>query len=60
MDINTSGLEQLIVATTEFIANFDIKALDFTMLEQLLTDFSWAWNPIWQAVTTFLETYFGF
>lgn len=60
MDINTEGLEQLIVAATEFLANFDIKALDFTMLEQLLTDFSWIWNPIWEGVQTFLETYFGF
>ncbi|MBO5410468.1 MAG: hypothetical protein J6A60_04350 [Clostridia bacterium] len=60
MDINTSGLEQLIIQTTEFLANFDIKALDFTALEELLTFAAPIWNPIWQAVTTFLETYFGF
>lgn len=60
MDITTAGLEQLIISFTELIASFDIKALDFTGFEELLTAIAPVWNPIWAAVNMFLEAYFGF
>ncbi len=60
MDINTEGLEQLILGFTEFIANFDIKALNFEGMEALLDKFYPIINPFWNFVNDILYTLFGF
>jgi len=60
MDINTEGLEQLIVAFTELIASFDIKALNFEGIEALLDKLHPILNPFWAFVNEILEARFGF
>ena len=60
MEINTAGIEDLIVTITEAISKIDLKAIEFESgLASLLTQFSDIWNPIWKAVTAFLEGSFG-
>ncbi|MBR4726950.1 MAG: hypothetical protein IK080_03575 [Clostridia bacterium] len=59
MDINTEGLQELIMAFMSLIANFNIKEIDLDMNAQLLTLFAPIWNPIWVWVTDFLRSYFG-
>lgn len=60
MDINTEGLEQLILTVTEFFANFDLKALNFEGMESLLDKFYPIINPFWSFVNDILYTLFGF
>lgn len=60
MELNTSGIEELIVAAAEALASFDIKALELDFIAELLTKFAPIWNPIWAAVNNFLALYFNF
>jgi hypothetical protein len=60
MEINTQGIQDLILAAANALANLDLKALDFDWLAELLTKYSDIWNPIWAAVNVFLENWFGF
>ena len=60
MDINTEGIQALILTFIKSLANLDLKALDFDFLGDLLTKFSAIWNPIWEIVTAWLEGKFGF
>ncbi len=60
MNIDTTGLQELIITFLDMIANFDIKSLDFDYLGTILTFFAPIWNPIWAAVNEWLETNFGF
>ncbi len=60
MNIDTTGLQELIIAFLDMIANFDIKSLDFDYLGTLLTFFAPIWNPIWAAVNEWLDANFGF
>lgn len=60
MGIETQGIQDLIFTIINAIANFDIKTLNFDFVAELLTKFAPIWNPIWVAVSNFLETRFGF
>ncbi|MCQ2476145.1 MAG: hypothetical protein MJ173_09645 [Clostridia bacterium] len=60
MGIETQGIQDLILTIINAIANFDIKTLNFDFVAELLTKFAPIWNPIWVAVSNFLETRFGF
>ncbi len=60
MEINTQGIQELILTIANALANLDLKALDFDWLAELLTKYSSIWNPIWAAVNVFLERWFGF
>ncbi len=60
MGIDTTGIQELIIAIVKAIANTDLKAIELeTGLANILTMFADIWNPIWQAVTAFLEGSFG-
>lgn len=59
MDINTEGIQALILTFINALANLDLKALDFDFLGDILTKISPLWNPIWEIVTAWLER-FGF
>lgn len=60
MGIDTQGIQDLIVTIINGIANFDLKTINVDFVAELLTKFAPIWNPIWVAVTKFLETRFGF
>lgn len=60
MEINTQGIQELILTIANALANLDLKAIDFDWLAELLTKYSSIWNPIWAAVNVFLERWFGF
>lgn len=60
MEINTQGIQDLILAIANALANLDLKALDLDFLGELLTKYSSIWNPIWEVVNVFLEKWFGF
>lgn len=60
MNIDTTGLQDLIVAFFELIVNIDVKALNFDYIATLLTFFAPIWNPIWAAVNEWLYANFGF
>ncbi len=60
MGIDTTGIQELILAIVKTIANTDLKAIEFESgIATILTMFSDIWNPIWQAVTAWLEGSFG-
>ena len=60
MGIDTTGIQELILAIVKAIANTDLKAIEFESgLANILTMFADIWNPIWAAVTAFLEGSFG-
>lgn len=60
MELNTAGIEELIIAIANAIASFDIKELNLNFIAELLTKYHDIWNPIWVAVNRFLEMYFNF
>ena len=60
MNIDTTGLQDLIVAFFEMIVNIDVKSLNFDYISTLLTFFAPIWNPIWAAVNEWLYANFGF
>lgn len=60
MEINTQGIQELILAAANALANLDLKTLELDWLAELLTKYSSIWNPIWAAVNVFLERWFGF
>ena len=60
MNIDFTGLENLVYTFMEMLANFDIKTLDFDWIATLLTFFAPIWNPIWAAVNDWLYINFGF
>lgn len=60
MEINTQGIQELILTIANTLANLDIKTLELDWLAELLTKYSSIWNPIWAAVNVFLERWFGF
>ncbi|MBP3696445.1 MAG: hypothetical protein J6J45_02785, partial [Clostridia bacterium] len=60
MEINTQGIQELILTIANALANFDLKTLELDWLAELLTKYSSIWNPIWAAVNVFLERWFGF
>ncbi|MBQ4626762.1 MAG: hypothetical protein IJB45_05865 [Clostridia bacterium] len=60
MGIDTTGIQELILAIVKLIAGTDLKAIELeTGLATLLTMFADIWNPIWKAVTVWLEGSFG-
>ncbi len=60
LEINTQGLEDLIVGLFQWIIKFDVRDINVDYLSQLLTMVAPVWNPIWAAVNEFLGKYFGF
>ena len=58
MDINTEGIQALILTFIKSLANLDLKALDFDFLGDLLTKFSAIWNPIWEKVRLLIKKHF--
>ena len=60
MEINTQGIQELILTIANALANFDLKTLELDWLAELLTKYSSIWTPIWAAVNVFLERWFGF
>lgn len=59
MNIDTTGIEELIMTIFTAIANFDLKSLNFDFLGELLTAIAPIWNPIWAAITDLLREYIG-
>ena len=60
MGIDTTGIQELILAIVKLIAGTDLKAIELeTGLATLLTMFADIWNPIWKEVTVWLEGSFG-
>ncbi len=60
MNIDTTGLQELIFAFFEMIANLDLKALNLDFIPVINTFFAPILNPFWQAVSQWLEANFGF
>ena len=60
MNIDTTGIEELIMTIMTAIANLDLKSLDLDFLGEILTKIAPIWNPIWAAVNNFLALYFNF
>ena len=60
MNIDTTGLQELIFAFFEMIANLDLKALNLDFIPAIITFFAPILNPFWQAVNQWLEANFGF
>ncbi len=60
MEFNTQGIQDLILAAANALANLDLKTIELDWLAELLTKYSHIWNPIWAAVNVFLERWFGF
>lgn len=59
MNLSTEGLQELIMTILTAIVNFDLKQIDLDYLGDLLTEFSWLWNPIWQAINEWLGENIG-
>ena len=59
MNIDTTGIEELIMTILTAIANLDLKSLDLDFLGELLTKVAPIWNPIWAAITELLSEYIG-
>ncbi len=59
MNIDTTGIEELIMTIMSAIANFDLKSLDLDFLGEILTKIAPIWNPIWAAITDLLREYIG-
>ncbi len=60
MGIDTTGIQELIIAIVKAIANTDLKAIELEAgMAKILTMFADIWNPIWAAVTAWLEGSFG-
>ncbi len=59
MNIDTTGIEELIVTILTAISNLDLKALDLDFMGELLTKIAPIWNPIWAAITDMLGEYIG-
>lgn len=59
MNIDTTGIEELIITILTAISNLDLKALDLDFLGELLTKVAPIWNPIWAAITDMLGEYIG-
>lgn len=60
MNIDTTGIQELIFTMFEMLANLDLKSLDLDYIATLLTFVAPVMNPIWQAVNQWLEANFGF
>lgn len=58
-EIDTQGIQDLIMTFMTMLANFNIKEIDLDMNAQLLTLFAPIWNPIWTWVMDFLRSYIG-
>ena len=59
-NIDTTGIQNLILAFFKFLSEFDIKTLDFDFLGTVLTYIAPIWNPIWATVSEYLSAWFGF
>lgn len=60
MDIDISGLQELILTVMKAISEINLKTIDLKFIETLLTIFAPLWNPIWAAVNAWLHNLFGF
>lgn len=59
-NIDTTGIQNLILAFFKFLSEFDLKSLDFDYLGTVLTVIAPIWNPIWAGVSEWLYEVFGF
>ncbi len=59
MNIDTTGIEELIMTIMTAISNLDLKSLDLDFLGEILTKIAPIWNPIWAAITDLLSEYIG-
>ena len=59
MNIDTTGIQELIMTILNGIINFDLKAIDLDYLGVVLTEVAPIWNPIWAAITDMLGEYIG-
>lgn len=59
MNIDTTGIQELIMTILNGIINFDLKAIDLDYLGVALTEVAPIWNPIWAAITDMLGEYIG-
>lgn len=58
--VDTTGIQNLILAFFKYLSEFDIKEINFDYLGQILTVIAPIWNPIWAAVNDWLGEWFGF
>lgn len=59
-DLDTTGIQDLILAFFKYLSEFDIKEINFDYLGDVLTYIAPIWNPIWAAVNEWLYEVFGF
>lgn len=59
-NIDTTGIENLILSFFKFLSEVDLKAIDLDFVPALLEKIAPVWNPIWAAVNEFLNAAFGF
>lgn len=59
-NVDTSGIQDLIIAFFSLLAKFDVKKVDTTMIQGLLDTFYPIWNPFWAWVNQLLGNFFGF
>ncbi|MBQ8015493.1 MAG: hypothetical protein IJ264_04825 [Clostridia bacterium] len=59
MNIDTTGIQELIMTILNGIINFDLKAIDLDYLGVVLTEVAPILNPIWAAITDMLGEYIG-
>ena len=60
MNVDTTGLQELIFSMFEMIANLDFKTFNFDYIATFATFFSPIINPFFEAVSGWLEANFGF
>lgn len=58
--VDTSGIENIILAIFKWISEFDVKTVDTSIVQKLLDTFYPIWNPFWAWVNELLGAYFGF
>ncbi len=58
--LDTTGIQDLILAFFKYLSEFDIKEINFDYLGDILTYIAPIWNPIWAAVNEWLYEVFGF
>lgn len=60
MNIDTTGIQELMLQFFKMIAELDFKSLNLDFMGELLTKIAPIWNPIWAAVNEWLNAIFGF
>ena len=59
MSVDTTGIQELIMTILTAIATFDIKTIDMSFVNPLLSMFAPVLKPFWESVSQILTELFG-